>query len=313
MHVEPGTACGTRLACRRGYRRSMANLEANGITIEYDIRGEGEPIIFVMGLAGQLIDWPEEFVDLFVEKGYQAIRFDNRDIGLSSQGTWDPPSQAKTLAGMVTGRGLESIGYTMPDMAADAVGLMDGLGIERAHVVGLSMGGMIAQEMAIGHRARVRSLCSIMSNTGDRRNGSVAAPLMAKIVRRKPPTLASAVEDSVELFRLISGPHFDPDEHRQWARAGVARSFTPEGAARQTAAIAASRDRTKLLGSVEAPTLVVHGLIDPLVKPSGGIATAKAVPGARLLALPDMGHDLPRPRWLELRDAIVENFRRATV
>ena len=291
----------------------MANLEANGVTIEYDVRGEGEPIIFVMGLAGQLIDWPADFVDLFVERGYQAIRFDNRDIGLSSQSTWDPPSQAKTMAGMLSGRGLDGVGYTMQTMAADAVGLLEGLGIDQAHVVGASMGGMIAQEMAIGHRARVRSLCSIMSNTGDRRSGGIAAPLMAKLARRKPPTLASAVEDSVQLFGLISGPHFDPDEHRQWARDQVARSFTPEGVARQTAAIAASRNRTKLLASVAAPTLVVHGLIDPLVKPSGGIATAKAVPGSRLLAIPDMGHDLPRPRWAELRDAIIENFRRADV
>lgn len=267
-------------------------------------------MLFVMGLAGQLTDWPDEVMDLFVERGFQTIRFDNRDIGLSTQDTWEPPGQAKLARSFLTRRPLKDVGYTVPDMAADAAGLLSALGIESAHVVGISMGGMIVQEMAINHPETVRSMCSIMSHTGDRKHGGIAASLLRKLARRPDPAFATAVDDSVRLFSLISGPHFDPVEHRKLAELAVSRSFTPTGVARQTAAIAGSRDRTKLLASVTAPTLVVHGMVDPLVKPSGGIATTKAVPGSRLLMLPDMGHDLPRPRWNELRDAIVENARR---
>lgn len=289
----------------------MPRVDANGISIEYDSRGEGEPILFVMGLAGQLIDWPDEFVDLFADRGYRVIRFDNRDVGLSTQTTWTPPKQTAAIRSLVTRRPLKNVGYTLTDMAADAAALIDALDIDSAHIVGASMGGMIAQELAIEHPAKVRSVCSIMSNPGDRKTGGITARLLGKLLRRKPPTLDTAIEDAVELFQLISGPHFDPIEYREQAQLQVNRSFTPEGVARQTAAIAGSRDRTELLTTVEAPMLVIHGLVDPLVKPSGGVATAKAVPGARLVAFPDMAHDLPRPRWPELRDTILTNFERA--
>jgi len=155
-------------------------------------------------------------------------------------------------------------------------------------------------------------MCSIMSNTGDRRNGGIAASLMPKFAWRPKPTLDNAVEDNVEVFRLISGPLFDADEYRQHVRLNVERSFEPEGMERQMAAISSTRDRTKLLEAVTAPTLVIHGLVDPLVKPSGGLTTAKAVPGSRFLGIPDMGHDLPEQRWSEICDAIVENCRRAS-
>lgn len=289
----------------------MPSADVNGITIEYDIRGDGDPVLFVMGLGGQLIDWEEEFVDLFVAEGYQAIRFDNRDIGLSTQTTWEPPTQRRSMISMVTRRPLKDVGYTVRDMAADAAGLLEALDIESAHVVGISMGGMISQELAINHPRRVRSLCSIMSNTGDRKNGGIAFKLIRQLGRRPPPTLENAVEDTVVTFRAISGPHFDEEATRKLATVGVTRSFTPAGVARQTAAIGGSPDRTRRLSAVDAATLVIHGLVDPLVKPSGGIATANAISGSRLLMLPDMGHDLPQPRWPELRDAIVENFRRA--
>ena len=150
-----------------------------------------------------------------------------------------------------------------------------------------------------------------MSNTGDRKNGGITLSLARKVGRQQTPTPENAVETSVETFRLISGPHFDIDDYRVVAQAAVERSFTPEGVARQTAAIAASRDRTPLLGAVTVPTLVIHGLADPLVKPSGGIATAKAIPSARLLAFADMAHDLPRPRWAEMRDEVLRNAQRS--
>jgi pimeloyl-ACP methyl ester carboxylesterase len=290
----------------------MPQAEANGVTLEYDIRGEGEPLLLVMGLGEQLIGWPDEFVDLFVDEGFKVIRFDNRDIGLSTQGTWTPPKFAKTLTAMIARRPLKDVGYTVVDMADDAAGLLDALGIESAHVVGVSMGGMIVQELAINHPTRVRSMCSIMSNVGDRKSGGAKASLLKKLVRRPASTRENAVYESVRLFGLVSGPHFDADEHRVRAVAAVERSFTPDGFDRQAAAIAGTRDRTELLGAVTAPTLVIHGLVDPLVKPSGGVATAMAIPGSRLLALPDMAHDLPQPRLHEIRDAILANIRRAS-
>ena len=201
--------------------------------------------------------------------------------------------------------------YLISDMAADAAGLLDALEVESAHVVGMSMGGMIAQTMAIEHPAKVRSLTSIMSNTGDGKNGRVAAKLMTKLARMPKPTVENAVDVSIENFRLFSGPHFDEEQHRLRAKVSVERSFRPIGTARQTAAIMASPDRTAELANVSVPSLVVHGLVDPLVKPSGGTATATAIPGSRLLMFPDMGHDLPEPRREEIVKAIREIADRA--
>ena len=278
----------------------MASIESNGITLEYAVRGDGEPLLLVMGLGAQMTDWPDEFVDGLVEHGFQVITFDNRDIGLSTEFTWEAPSQVRTALGMMAKRSAVKSEYLLSDMAADAVGLLDALDIESAHVVGASMGGMIVQTIAIEHPTRVRSLTSIMSNTGNRRHGRIAGKLITKMVRLPAPTRETAVERSVTTFRLVSGPHFDESEHRLLAKRNVERSYRPAGSARQTAAIAASPDRTPGLRRIKVPTLVIHGLVDPLVKPSGGVATAKAVPGARLVMYPDMGHDLPRPRWADI-------------
>lgn len=290
---------------------SMASIDVStGVTLEYDIRGEGEPILFVMGLAGQLIDYPEDFVDLFVAEGFQVIRFDNRDSGLSTMTDWAPPGRLRTVLSLLTRRPLRGVGYTIDDMADDGAALLDALGLGSAHVVGMSMGGMIAQAMAIRHPATVASVCSIMSNPGDRRSGEATLSLVGKVARRPTPTRETAVEHSVFLLRAISGDHFDEDATRAMVVEDVARSYAPRGVARQAAVILGSPDRTEGLGRVTAPSLVIHGLQDPLVKPSGGIATVRAIPGARLLMFPDMGHDLPRPRWFEMRDAIVTNARR---
>jgi pimeloyl-ACP methyl ester carboxylesterase len=288
----------------------MASVQANGITIEYDVHGEGDPLLLVMGLGGQLIDWTADIVDEFVARGFRVIRYDNRDTGLSTEFDWEPPSQVKTITAMVARRPIHA-DYEIGDMAADGAGLLDALGIESAHVVGASMGGMIAQTMAIEHPDKVRTLTSIMSNTGDRKNGGISKKLMAKLVRRPEITRENAVDESVKLFRLISGPHFDAVEHRRLATADVERSFRPEGTARQTAAIAASPDRTEGLAGVTAPTLVIHGLADPLVLPSGAVATTRAVPGSRLVLYPDMGHDIPAPRHAEIADEIRRHADRA--
>src|SRR5215203_3329263 len=182
--------------------RPMASVESNGITLEYTVEGEGDPLLLVMGLGAQLTDWPDDFVTGLADRGFRVIRFDNRDIGLSTEFTWDPPTQMRTVLGMMARRPVKSE-YLLADMARDAVGLLDALGIESAHVVGASMGGMIAQMIAIDHPTRVRSLTSIMSNTGDRKNGRIAGKLISKMVRLPAPTRETAVERSVLTFRLV--------------------------------------------------------------------------------------------------------------
>lgn len=290
----------------------MAAIDANGITIEYEMSGEGEPLLLVQGLSGQLIDWPEEFVAGLVAAGFQVIRFDNRDIGLSTEFSWEPPSQVKTIAKSLARRPGQA-GYLLTDMAADAAGLLDALDVEHAHVAGISMGGMIAQTLTIEHSRKVRSLTSIMSNTGDRKNGKIAGRLIAQLIRLPKPTRENALQRSMDIFEAISGPDFDAEEYRLLAESAIDRSYREAGVARQTAAIMASPDRTEGLRGVTAPTLVVHGLLDPLVKPSGGVATAQAVPGSRLVMYPDMGHDLPRARWAELISEIRRNADRVAV
>lgn len=289
----------------------MAAVDANGITIEYDIRGSGtgEPLLLVMGLGGQLTDWPSDFVDLLVDEGFRVIRLDNRDAGLSTSFDWEPPTVAK-MAAMSLTRRAPDVGYHLRDMATDAACVLDVLGIGSAHVVGASMGGMIAQTMAIQHPARVRSLTSIMSTTGDRKAGRPERRLLAKAARLPPPSRETAVDRAVQMFKLIGGGEFDETEFRARAAANVARSYRPEGTARQLTAIMAAPDRTAALSRVNAPTLVVHGLVDPLVRPSGGVATAEAIPGSRLVMYPGMGHDLPRSRWSELVAAISRNAQR---
>jgi pimeloyl-ACP methyl ester carboxylesterase len=280
----------------------MPSVDVNGVTIEYERSGAGEPLLLVMGLGAQLTAWPTEMVALLEQAGFDVIRFDNRDIGLSSAFDWEPPSPVRAFIGRLLRRPVPT-GYVVDDMADDASGLLDALGIDRAHVVGASMGGMIAQALAIRHPRRVASLTSIMSNPGDGSGGATAKVLLA-FARRDEPTPANAVDLAVETFRRISGPHFSEAAYRPLAEAAVARSFRPEGVARQTAAVMASADRTEGLSRLAVPALVVHGLIDPLVKPSGGIATAQAIPGSRLLMFNDMAHDLPTPRLPEIVDSI---------
>jgi pimeloyl-ACP methyl ester carboxylesterase len=290
----------------------MSSVQANGITIEYEEQGSGEPLLLVMGLGGQLVDWPQQFVDMLAGRGFRVIRFDNRDSGLSTEFTGAPPTPGQLAKAVLFKRPIAAE-YLLDDMADDAVGLLDVLGIDGAHVVGISMGGMIGQTMAIRHPSRVRTLTSIMSTTGDRRVGQPKLRLIRNFLRREQPSRENAVELGVEMFREVCGPTFDEHEFRRLAQASLARSFRPAGTARQMAAIVASGDRTAPLGRLDVPTLVIHGLVDPLVRPSGGIATATAVPGSRLLMFNDMGHDLPNTRWNEMTDAIVSNAARAGV
>lgn len=288
----------------------MANVQANGITIEYERYGQGDPLLLIMGLGGQLISWQPAFIDKLVAQGFEVIAFDNRDGGLSTKGTWPPVPLGKQLAGTLFRKFAKSE-YKLADMADDAAGLLDALGIESAHIVGMSMGGMIAQSLAIAHPQKVRSLTSIMSTTGNKRVGRIATRILPKLNKLTVGTADTYPERSVEMFRLFAGSLFDPQEALETAKAGRTRSYCPEGTARQTAAIMASPDRTPQLANVKAPTLVIHGLEDKLVLPSGGIATANAIPGARLLMFPDMGHNLPAARHDEIVAAIKANTQRA--
>jgi len=284
---------------------------STGITLEYEVHGEGDPLLLVMGLGGQLVAWPATFIAGLVDRGFQVITFDNRDIGLSTKIDAAPPTKTQTAMFSISRRFAKSA-YLLSDMAKDAVGLLDALNIERAHVVGMSMGGMIAQTMAIEHPSRVRSLTSIMSTTGNPRVGRPKTSVLlraGKLTRGSKETFA---DSQAALFKLFSGSLYDELEIREIAKLSVARDFTPDGTARQMAAIMASPDRTPLLKKLNVPTLVVHGLEDGLVQPSGGYATTKAIPGARLLAFPDMGHNLPQARIPEILDEIKRNTLRAS-
>lgn len=286
----------------------MPNVEANGITIEYEVSGDGPPLLLVMGLGGQLTDWPPAFVEL-LSQHFTVIRYDNRDSGLSTWSNAPMPPRSAFVKALVTTKGIDAP-YRLSDLAADGTGLLQALDIDSAHVVGMSMGGMIAQLIALDFPGRVRSLCSVMSNTGSRGAGRPTAKVMTVLARRQEPDQATAVDATMAFFEMVGGPDWDPVAHRERSGASIARAFNPSGVIRQSLAIAVTPDRTNRLGTISVPTLVIHGLDDPLVRPSGGTATAAAIPGSRLLMFPGMGHDLPATRHTEMIEAIVRNSKR---
>lgn len=283
----------------------MPRAHTNGIDIEYVTDGDpaDPPLLLVMGLGAQLITWPQGFVDGLCERGYFVVRYDNRDSGYSTKFEGMPE------IGALFGGDPSSAPYRIEDMADDAAGLLTELGIDRAHVVGASLGGMITQALAIHHQDRFLSACSIMSTTGDRTVGAPTGEAITALLRPIATSREEAIEASVAGSRVIGSPAYPADEQVLRSRAAAAydRSYCPEGTARQLAAILASPDRTEGLGGVELPFLVLHGEADPLVTLSGGQATADAVPGAKLITYPGMGHDLPETLWGEIIDAIAAN------
>lgn len=287
----------------------MPLVQANGTEICYQIDGSGEPLLLIMGLGGQLTDWPPALVAALAQQ-YQVIRFDNRDIGLSEKTPGPRPSRWELIKGNLwpsAGRAP----YSLADMADDAAGLLDAIGVEQAHIVGMSMGGMIGQELTLRYPEKVRSLCSIMSNTGDRRHGRPWPRVVISLARRSTPDRASAIDVTLSMFRLVGGADWDEAAHSERTAASLERSYHPAGMLRQSQAVAAAPDRTDALTKVRQPTLIMHGLDDTLVSPSGGIATAKAIRGSRLLLFPGMGHDLPATRHDEMLEAIGLNIARA--
>ena len=266
------------------------------------------PLLLVMGLGMQLIHWDAEFCELLAERGFHVIRFDNRDAGRSTQIDAPVPNIMRLMAGLPT-----RVPYVLEDMADDAFGLLDELDVERAHVVGTSMGGMIAQTMAIARPERVLSLASMLSTTGDRRVGTPKLRVWTILMRRAPRDRDAYVEYFVRVFRTIGSPGYPADEARVRELAGAThdRGHHPAGTARQLAAILASPSRTAALRKLDVPAVVVHGEKDPLVPFRAGLATARAIPGAELIRIPEMGHDMPRELWPAFVDAIAKNADRA--
>jgi pimeloyl-ACP methyl ester carboxylesterase len=284
---------------------------ANGIEIVYETIGDrsNPALLLIMGLGTQLIHWDTELCRRFAERGFFVIRFDNRDAGRSTQIKAPVPNLVRAMAGFKL-----DAPYLLDDMAEDAFGLLDHLGIEAAHVAGASMGGMIAQTMAIRRPERVSSLTSIMSTTGERRVGRPKLRVWSVLLRRAPRGKDAYVEYFVRVFRLIGSKGFpaDDDRIRALAAASYERGHHPAGTGRQLAAIMASGDRTERLRQLRVPTTVIHGRSDPLVPFRGGRATAEAIPDARLIAIPGMGHDLPPEIWPQLVDAVAQTAARAT-
>jgi pimeloyl-ACP methyl ester carboxylesterase len=280
------------------------------LDIAYQTLGDPSdpPLLLVMGLGSQLIHWDLELCRRFTDRGFHVIRFDHRDAGRSTKIRARVPNLMRAMAGLPI-----DAPYLLADLADDAFGLLDHLGIERAHVVGVSMGGMVAQTMAIRRPGRVLSLASVMSTTGERRQSRPKLRLWSLLLQRAPQDRDQYIEYFVRAFRMIGSPGYPTDEARLRELAGATydRGHHPAGTGRQLAAIMASGDRTELLRRLTVPTVVIHGKEDPLVPFRGGVATARAIPNSRFVAIPGMGHDLPREVWPKIVDAVVANAARA--
>lgn len=289
----------------------MPRARANGIELEYETFGDPKspPLLLIMGLGAQMISWDDSFCNQLADRGFYVIRFDNRDSGLSTKmEAAGEPDLMSALTGSATPA------YRLDDLADDAVGLLDALGIGAAHIVGASMGGFIAQLVAINHPDRVLSLTSIMSGPGG--NDAVSpAPQGAEVLMKLPPdTRVGRIEHGVWIRRVLhgSGDPYDEAAERLRSERAHDRSYSPAGTGRQLVAVMAADSRLQRLADIKAPTLVVHGIDDLLVPVENGRKVAAAVPGARLIEFDGMGHNLPERVWPDVLDAIVEVAQKAT-
>jgi len=284
----------------------MPKAFVNEIELFYEVHGQGEPLLLVMGINAQLIHWPPEFIAMLVDAGFQVITFDNRDVGLSTDfGDLRAPTTRTLISRRLLGLAV-STPYSLTDMANDGFALLTELGIESAHILGASMGGMIAQQMAITAPERVRSLTSLMSHTGQRRYFVGKPHAVQALMGPSPTTPEEAGERVLKLMHIIGSPQWmRPDEHyRLLGATAHERGSSPAGFKRQLAAIMASPCRDAALSDLGMPVLVIHGTDDPLILPSGGRHTASVVPDAKLLMIEGMGHDLPVAKLPEMVQAI---------
>jgi pimeloyl-ACP methyl ester carboxylesterase len=291
---------------------AMPRAHGNGVELEYETVGDpaGRPLLLVQGLGAQLISVEDGLCQVLASRGFLVIRYDNRDAGLS---TWFDDARPVNLAA-VWGGDHSTLAYTLEDTADDAVAVLDAAGAKAAHVAGISLGGMIAQLLATRHPARVRSLASIMSTTGDRAVGQPTAEAASVLMSSMPGDRERYIDQAVANTRAISSGTaypFDEDAVRRGAARGFDRAYHPKGTGRQFAAILAAGDRAAALGQIRVPTVVVHGEQDQIIGVSGGEATAAAIGGARLLRVPGLGHELPPGFWPVLADALVEVADRA--
>jgi len=295
----------------------MATANANGIQIEYDTFGNSShpALLLVTGIASQLIHWQDEFCQQIADMGFYVIRYDNRDSGLSTkfEGLSSGEIMEKVMA-LLSGQKV-SVPYTIEDMSSDAVGLLDELNIEKAHICGMSMGGYIAQTYAINNPSRTISLTSIYSHTGNRSEFLPSQEIMEAMMKPIPEDRDGAIEYMVDFFKLIygSGLPFDEEFHKKIAAQAFDRSFCPEGTGRQYLAIMVQKNRTDELGKLKIPSLIIHGDEDPLVPFAGGKATYEAIPGAEFMVVKGMGHVIPNLNayWGDIKDTITRHLRKA--
>ena len=286
----------------------MTAIQANGIKIEYDTFGapEGKPLLLVMGLGTQMIGWHSDFCQALADRGHFVIRYDNRDVGLSEKfGQLGAPDVIAMATAMSTGESL-SAPYSLADMAQDGIGLLDALSIDKAHICGASMGGMIVQLMAIQAPERVLSLTSIMSTTGDPELPAASEEAMAVLLSPGATEREAAAERTLRVAGIIGSPDYPapPEELRERALEAYDRCAYPEGSVRHIAAIATQENRAEALQAVQVPALVIHGKADPLVRLEAGIATHEALPDSELMLIDGMGHDMPEALWKQVIDGI---------
>jgi pimeloyl-ACP methyl ester carboxylesterase len=294
----------------------MPKTTANGIQIEYETFGNpsARPLLLIIGLGGQMIQWDVDLCKDLARRGHYVIRYDNRDVGLSTKfEAAGVPNLMEIFGKIMQGEKIEAP-YTLDDMADDGAGLLDALGIPKAHICGMSMGGMIAQTIAIRHPARVLTMTSIYSNTGNPALPQPKPEVMGLLITPPPEEREANIGHMVGLFKTLAGPGFPVDE--KWTRKIMGESydrcFCPQGVARQLVAILAHGNRTPSLASLKVPTLVVHGTADPLVSVEGGKDTAKAIAGAELMLIEGMGHDLPHGgAWPRIVEAIAAHTVKA--
>ncbi len=289
----------------------MPNVTANGIHIEYDTFGDSSSpaLLLIMGGGSQMIYWEVEFCEMLAKKGFFVIRFDNRDVGLSTK--YEEAGIPDMMAAM-KGEAV-NLAYNLEDMADDAIGLLVALGIKKAHICGASVGGMIAQVISYCHPEYILSLTSIMSSTGNPELPQIKPDILAEVYKPVPDEREAYIEHNVNMWRKLWSPGFPFDETRLRTLMGESydRSYYPQGMARQSAAVLAHGYRKSLIESIKAPTLVIHGDKDPFMSLEGGKETAQLIPGAKLLIIEGMGHDMPKETWPRITDAISNHAMQA--